>query len=280
MCYLFIYIRLANFIKFYLPQGYFCIILLIEGGIFMSNFRTVDKYSNLSDPDLLNDIATAPITEEFERKFISKTYLYMVLALVITAGISYFTASTGLILSLMRSPFIFFGLIIGELIVVFWLSSQILKLSTPMALFGFLLYSVLNGLTLSAIFLVYTQTSIVTAFLITAGMFLVMSIVGFTTKTNLMGFGGYLITGLFGIIIASIVNIFLKSSTLYWIISAAGVLIFTILIAYSTQKLKILAKIASFEQGSARFAILAALELYLNFINLLLYVLRFLGKRR
>ncbi|MEJ5273451.1 MAG: Bax inhibitor-1/YccA family protein [Spirochaetota bacterium] len=246
----------------------------------MSNFRTVDKYNDLNDPNLINDIATAPISEEFERKFISKTYLYMVLALVITAAVGYFTASTGLILSLFRSSLIFFGLIIAEFVVVFWLSSQILKLSTGMALFGFLLYSIINGLTLSAIFLVYTQASIVTAFLITAGMFLVMSLVGFTTKTNLMGFGGYLMTALFGIIIASIVNIFLKSSTLYWIISAGGVLIFTILIAYSTQKLKIIAKIASFEQGSARFAILAALELYLNFINLLLYVLRFLGKRR
>lgn len=246
----------------------------------MSNFRTVDKYNDLNDPNLINDIATTPISEEFERKFISKTYLYMVLALVITAAVGYFTASTGLILSLFRSSLIFFGLIIAEFVIVFWLSSQILNLSTGMALFGFLLYSIINGLTLSAIFLVYTQASIVTAFLITAGMFLVMSLVGFTTKTNLMGFGGYLMTALFGIIIASIVNIFLKSSTLYWIISAGGVLIFTILIAYSTQKLKIIAKIASFEQGSARFAILAALELYLNFINLLLYVLRFLGKRR
>lgn len=246
----------------------------------MSNFRVVDKYSNLDDPGLIEDIATAPITESFERKFISKTYLYMVLALIITAAVAYLTVSTGFIVSLFRSPLIFFGLIIAELVIVFWLSSQILRLSTAMALFGFTLYSIINGLTLSTIFLVYTETSIVTAFLITAGMFLVMSILGFTTKTNLMSFGGYLITALFGIIIASIVNIFLKSSTLYWIISAAGVLIFTILIAYSTQKLKILAKLSSFEQGSARFAILAALELYLNFINLLLYVLRFLGKRR
>ncbi len=246
----------------------------------MSNFKAVDKYSNLNDPELINDIATAPITEEFERKFISKTYIYMFLALCITAGVGYFAASTGFIMSLFKIPFLFFGLIIAEFIIVFWLSSQILKLSTGLALFGFLLYSVINGLTLSSIFLVYTQASIVMAFLITGGMFLIMSIVGFTTKTNLMSFGGYLITGLFGIIIASIVNILLKSSTLYWIISAGGVLIFTILIAYSTQKLKILAKLSSFEQGSARFAILAALELYLNFINLLLYVLRFLGKRR
>lgn len=246
----------------------------------MSNFKVVDKYANLDDPRLMEDIATAPLTESFERKFIAKTYLYMVLALIITSAVAYFTVSTGFILSLFRSSFIFFGLIIAELVIVFWLSSQILRLSTGMALFGFLLYSVINGLTLSTIFLVYTQTSIVVAFLITAGMFLLMSILGFTTKTNLMSFGGYLITGLFGIIIASVVNIFLKSNTLYWIISAAGVLIFTILIAYSTQKLKILAKLSSFEQGSARFAILAALELYLNFINLLLYVLRFLGKRR
>lgn len=246
----------------------------------MSNFRTADKYSNLDEQDLINDIATTPISEDFERKFVSKTYLYMVFALLITAAISYYTASTGFILTLFRSSLVFFGLIIAEFVIVFWLSSQILKISTATALFGFILYSVLNGLTLSVIFLVYTQTSIFTAFLITAGMFFIMSIIGFTTKTNLMSFGGYLITGLFGIIIASIVNIFLKSNTLYWIISAAGVFIFTILIAYSTQKLKILAKIASLEQGNTRFAILAALELYLNFINLLLHVLRFLGRRR
>lgn len=246
----------------------------------MSNFKTSNRFENYNDPALMNEIAAQPVSEDYARKFISKTYLYMVVALAITALIGYFTASSGLILYLFKTPLIFFGLIIAELIIVFWLSSQILKLSTGIALFGFLLYSVINGLTLSSIFLVYTQASIVNAFLITAGMFLVMSIVGFTTKTNLMSFGGYLFTAIIGLIIASVVNIFLKSNTLYWIISAAGVLIFTILIAYSTQKLKILAQLSSMEEGSARFAILAALELYLNFINLLLYVLRFLGKRR
>jgi len=246
----------------------------------MSNFRVTNKYTNYQDQELLDQLAAQPVSEDYARKFISKTYLFMVLALAITSFVAYFTASTGLILWLFRSPIVFFGLIIAELIVVFWLSSSILRLSVGTAIFGFLLYSVLNGLTLSAIFMIYTQSSIVMAFLITAAMFLIMSLIGFTTKTNLLSFGGYLMTGLIGLIIVSVVNIFLKSTTLYWIISAAGVLIFTIMIAYSTQKLKIMANIASLEQNSAKFAILAALELYLNFINLLLYVLRFLGKRR
>ncbi len=245
----------------------------------MSNLKA-NRFTDYQDKELLNVIATNPVSDDYARKFISKTYLFMVLALGLTALIAYFTVSTGFISILFKSSLVFFGLIIAEFVVVFWLSSSILRLSTTTAIFGFLLYSVLNGLTLSSIFLIYTRSSIVMAFLITAGMFFIMSLVGFTTKTNLLSFGGYLTTALIGLIIVSIVNIFLKSTGLYWIISAAGVLIFTILIAYSTQKLKIIANIASLENDSARFAVLAALELYLNFINLLLYVLRFLGKRR
>ncbi len=246
----------------------------------MSNYKVSRRYTSFEDQELLNQMIINPVSDEFIRKFIAKSYLFMVVALAITSFVAYFTATSGLIRYILSSNFTFFSLIFAEIAIVLWLSSKILKLSTAAALFGFILYSLLNGVTLSVIFAVYTNASIYTAFLITAGMFLIMSIIGYTTKTNLISFGGYLAIALVGLIIASIVNLFLRSTSLYWIISAAGVLIFTIMIAYSAQKLKIIASIASFEQNSTSYAVLAALELYLNFINLLLYVLRFLGKRR
>ena len=246
----------------------------------MGDFRQQNRYKNLDDPQLASDIAAIPVNVDFTRKFVARTYIYMFLALAVTALTSYFVASTSLITYIFGNAFIFWGLIISEFVLVIYLSSSILKLSTGAALFWFLLYSVINGATLSSIFLIYTKASIFTTLLVTSAMFLVMSIVGFTTKSNLLNFGGYLMTGLIGLIIASVVNIFLKSSSLYWIISCAGVFIFTVLIFYSTQKLKLLAGMASFEQNGVRFTVLAALDLYLNFINLLLYVLRFLGKKR
>lgn len=246
----------------------------------MADFRQQNRYKNLDDPQLVSDISAIPVNVDFTRKFVARTYIYMFLALFVTALTSYFVASTSLITYIFGNAFIFWGLIISEFVLVIFLSGRILKLSTGAALFWFLLYSVINGATLSSIFLIYTKASIFTTLLVTSAMFLVMSIVGFTTKSNLLNFGGYLMIGLIGLIIASVVNIFLKSSSLYWIISCAGVFIFTVLIAYSTQKLKLLAGMASFEQNGARFAVLAALNLYLNFINLLLYVLRFLGKKR
>ena len=217
-----------------------------------------------------------------EADFMQKVYLWMTLALSLTGFVAYRTTQSEFLLGLIfGSSFGFIGIILVELALVFWISSGIQRMSSNMAIGLFLLYSVLNGLTLSVLLIAYTGASVSSTFFITAGMFGAMSVYGYTTKQDLSSWGNLLFMALIGIILASVVNIFLQSSGLYWVISYIGVLIFVGLTAYDTQKIKELAAqvIAESEEGR-KVAILGALTLYLDFINMFIFMLRILGNRR
>jgi len=214
--------------------------------------------------------------------FLAKVFNWMAVGLGLTGLIAYFTASTGLAMTI-ASGSLFMILVFGELGLVIFLSARINKMQAGTAASMFLLYSVLNGLTLSVVFLMYTSSSIAATFFITAGMFGAMAMYGLVTKRDLSGFGSFLFMGLIGIIIASIVNIFLKSSGLYWVISMIGVLVFTGLTAYDVQKIKKIGEAGIMQQGEAAItkgSIMGALTLYLDFINLFLMLLRFFGGGR
>lgn len=212
--------------------------------------------------------------------FMTKVYSWMTLALFITGIVSMFVASSEQLLSIVfGTKYMFMGLIVAQLGVVWYLSARVSKLSYATATIMFILYSVLSGITLSSIFILYTASSIASTFFITAGTFAIMSLAGFFTKKDLSGFGSIMMMGLVGIIIATLVNYFLQSSTLNYIISYIGIMIFVGLTAYDTQKLKIMATQLDAEQAK-KGSILGALTLYLDFINLFLYLLRVLGDRK
>jgi len=176
---------------------------------------------------------------------------------------------------------VFFALVIAELGLVIAMSAAINRISAATATLLFLIYSALNGVTFAAIFVIYTRSSIASAFLVTAGTFAAMSVYGYVTKRDLTGFGSFLFMGLVGIIIASVVNMFLHSAMISWITSYVGVFIFVGLTAYDTQKIKQIGH-GGFadEQSQHKAAILGALRLYLDFINLFLMLLRIMGDRR
>ena len=213
-----------------------------------------------------------------------KVYRYMALGLIITALTAYITASSPSALRFLFSssaPMLIIALL--EIILVVALSAALAKLSTGVALSMFAAYSVLNGLMFSAILLVYTASSIYQAFFSTAGMFAAMSIYGLYTKRDLTSMGSFLRMGLWGLLIAMVINIFLGSSMLELVTSVMGVIIFLGLTAYDTAKIKTLAESSEWrsdENITGRIAVIGALELYLDFINLFLYMLRFLGKRK
>ncbi len=208
-----------------------------------------------------------------------KVYVKMFLGLLVTALTSWFVLSNETILmTLVQSRGLLIGLCVAELALVFILSMAINKLSSPLATLLFYVYAVINGVTLTPIFLVYTMSSIALTFFVTAGVFLAMSIYGYTTKSDLTKFGTYLIMGLIGLIICSIINIFWANSVMDWIVSFAGVLIFIGLTAWDTWKIKQMA-METDEVNAGKLATLGALSLYLDFINLFLYLLRFLGSR-
>jgi FtsH-binding integral membrane protein len=198
--------------------------------------------------------------------------------LAITAFMALVTLSSPAMLNaVLGNKLVFYGLMIGELALVFTLSGAINKLSEATATLIFIAYSALNGVTLSVVALVYTSSSITTTFVTTAGMFGAMSVYGYVTKRDLTSWGSFLFMGLIGVVIASVVNIFVASSAVSWVISAVGIIVFTGLTAYDTWKIKELA--ASGIEGR-KPAILGALTLYLDFINLFLMLLRFTGNRR
>ena len=214
--------------------------------------------------------------------FLAKVFNWMAVGLAITGVTAYFAASTGLATIIIGSP-LFLIIAIGTLGLVFFLSARIDKIQAATATSLFLGYSLLNGLFFSTIFLRYTNSSIGSTFLITAGMFGAMAVYGLVTKRDLSGWGSFLFMGLIGIIIASVVNIFLKSSGVYWVTSMIGVLIFTGLTAYDVQKIKRMGEEGIMEQGEAaitKSSIMGALALYLDFINLFLMLLRFFGGSR
>lgn len=216
-----------------------------------------------------------------ETAFMTKVYAWMTLALAITALAAMYTVSTPALLNfIFSSKLVFYGLIIGELLLVGSLVVAVRKMSPSLATAIFLAYSALNGLTLASVFLLYTSGSIALTFFITAGTFAIMSIYGYTTKTDLSRIGNIALMALVGIILASIVNFFMKSEALYWIISYIGVAVFVALVAYDTQKIKDLSREIDTESAEGKKAsILGALTLYLDFINLFLFLLRLFGRR-
>ena len=210
-----------------------------------------------------------------------KVYVWMTLALVITGFTAYGVSTSPAILqAIMTNRILFFGLMIAELALVVWVSAGINRLSLTSATLLFILYSVINGVTMSFIFLAYTRTSIASVFLITAGTFAVMALIGYTTKTDLSSMGKILFMALIGVILATIVNLFLKSSMFDYILSWIGVAVFVGLTAYDTQKIKqmLMYQDEADEQGQ-KVALLGALSLYLDFINLFIHLLRIFGSR-
>lgn len=210
-----------------------------------------------------------------------KVYVWMSLALCITGLTAYGVASSpNLMLAIYQHSVLLWGLIIGELALVMIISAAINRLSLTTATLLFILYSALNGVTLSSIFLIYTMSSIGKVFFITAGTFGAMAFVGYTTKRDLSKMGGLLFMALLGLIIATVVNLFVKSSGLDLILSYVGVLIFVGLTAWDTQKIKVmLSEQYDMSEGAQKIALLGALSLYLDFINLFLYLLRIFGSR-
>jgi FtsH-binding integral membrane protein len=216
------------------------------------------------------------------QRFIVKVYLWMSIALVVTGGIAVWTASNrDLIRFILGNQYVFFGILVAELVLVASLAGWVMKMSAEMATLLFLLYSVLNGLTLSGIFLLFTSASIASTFFVTAGTFAIMSIYGYFTKSDLTKLGNLLFMALIGLIIASLINLFYHNEMLYWITTYVGILIFVGLIAYDTQKIKKINIIGN--EGTdedKKEAIIGALTLYLDFINLFLMLLRIFGRRK
>jgi len=217
-------------------------------------------------------------------EFIRSVYNWMAIGLALTGFTAYYVSNTpALVQVIFGNQLLFFGLIIGELALVFYISARIQKIQASTATALFVVYSILNGATLSFVFLVYTASSITSTFFICAATFVACSVYGWTTKRDLTSLGGFLTMGLIGIIIASVVNMFFRSSAMSMIISYIGVLVFVGLTAYDTQHLKTMAlnQPHDLEAGVVRKgAIMGALKLYLDFINLFLMLLRIFGGGR
>lgn len=211
-----------------------------------------------------------------------KVYVWMTLALVITGFTAFGIAENpGLVYTIVTNRLLFWGLIIGEFALVMAIYGAIGKLSATAATLLFVLYSIVNGATLSVIFLAYTMTSIASVFFITAGTFAVMAFIGYTTKTDLTSFGKMLMMGLIGIILATVVNIFIGSSMLNMMVSYVGVVVFVGLTSYDSQKIKnLLYQVDNMSEEAQKLALLGSLTLYLDFINLFLMLLRIFGGNR
>jgi FtsH-binding integral membrane protein len=231
--------------------------------------------------DPIDQLVNSQSVAAEQASFMTKVYGWMTLALCITGITAFLTAiNPEMVELLFSSSWTIWVLIFGTFGLVGWLTIGIQKMSATTATLVFLGYSLLNGLIFSSIFLMYTGGSIALTFFITAGTFGVMSAYGYFTKSDLTSIGNIAIMLLIGVIIASIVNLFMKSEMLYWIISYAGVAIFVALTAYDTQKIKEMNIIGN--EGTAedrKEAIVGALTLYLDFINLFLFLLRLFGRR-
>jgi uncharacterized protein len=216
-------------------------------------------------------------------EFIRSVYNWMAIGLGLTGVVAFYVSNSETLLKLIfGNQLIFFGLIIGELILVFTISARVHKMQASTATSLFVLYAALNGATISAIFLIYTKSSITSTFFICAATFIVSSIYGMVTKRDLTSMGQFMFMGLIGIVIASVVNLFVRSSGMSLIVSYIGVVVFVGLTAYDTQKLRTMAlsQPDNLDSGTVRKgAILGALTLYLDFINLFLMLLRILGNR-
>jgi len=235
-------------------------------------------------PDTSNERAIAQPTTEASTIFLAKVFNWMAIGLGLTGLAAFLTVNSQAALQfIFGNKMVFYGLIFGELGLVIYLSARIERISAQAATGLFVAYSTLNGVTLSAILIVYTMTSVAATFFVTAGMFGAMAVYGFVTKKDLSSWGSFLFMGLIGIIIASVVNIFLGSSMMSWMISGIGVLVFTGLTAYDVQKITRIGAAGIMDGGESAIrkgAIMGALALYLDFINLFLMLLRFMGNRR
>ncbi len=240
----------------------------------MKDFEEL-SYNSLTREQQLESSLAFPV-------LMRKVYVWMTLAMIITGFTAYYVATSQTLLTAIYSnSMAFYGLIIAEFALVFVLSSMINKLSLLTATLMFVLYSVVNGATLSFIFLAYTSSSITSVFFITAATFASMALYGYFTKKDLSSWGRILTMGLIGIVIASLVNIFLHNSGLNLIISYVGVLVFVGLTAYDTQKIKqMMLEAPDAGEHMQKIALLGALSLYLDFINLFLMLLRILGSNR
>ncbi len=214
-------------------------------------------------------------------QFVRSVYNWMAIGLALTGFVAFYVAGSATLVNLIfGNKIIFFGLIIGELALVFSISARVNKMKSSTATGLFLLYATLNGATLSIIFLRFTGASIASTFFICAATFVACSIYGMVTKRDLTSLGGFMMMGLIGLIIASVVNMFVRSSAMYMIINYIGVFIFIGLTAYDTQKLKGMAasQPAGLSAGVIRKgAILGALSLYLDFINMFIFMLHIIG---
>lgn len=226
-------------------------------------------------------VLPAEQAEELQRAFLVKVYGWMMAGLLVTSILALLTVQTPALLELVFSnKIVFFGLIIAQLGLVIWLSARVEHMSAVTATSTFLGYSALTGLTLSMIFLAYTEASLASTFFVTAGTFGIMSAYGYFTRRDLTSLGSFLMMGLIGVILASIVNMFFHNSMVYWITTYIGILIFVGLTAYDTQKIKAMALSLAEGEAAQKGAIIGALRLYLDFINLFLLLLRVMGNRR
>ena len=222
------------------------------------------------------------VSDYKEYGLLTRVYGWMMLGLSLTGLVAYYVASTPKIYTVIfKSYGLLIGLFLLELALVFALSFFLNRISGLVASILFLAYSFLNGIVLSSIFLVYTQSSIAVTFIVAAGMFGAMALYGYFTKSDLSGMKNILFMGLIGLIIAVVINMFLKSSAFDYVISIFGVIIFALLTAYDMQQIKILGE-NIIAQGDTAFkaSIICALKLYLDFINLFLYLLTFFGKKK
>ena len=219
-------------------------------------------------------------TAERVSAFLTKVYGWMCIGLGITAVVAFLVAgSPALVRSLVTNQLVFFALVLVELGLVFFLSARVQSLTPATAAGLFVAYSALNGVTLSMILLAYTGASVATTFVVTSGMFGALAFFGTTTSRSLAGAGQFFFMGLIGLVLASIVGMFWHSDGFQFVLSFIGVIVFTGLAAYDAQRLKAMA-LTTPEGQLGSYAIVGALTLYLDFINIFLFLLRLIGSRR
>lgn len=238
----------------------------------------------MTDPNAFRSAApswaSADAAQAAVSAFLRKVYGWMFVGLAVTSAVAWTVATTpGLAQTIVGSRFLFYVLLFGELGLVWWISARVAKLAPATAAGLFLLYAALNGATLSVILLLYTGTSVATTFLTAAAMFGALALYGTVTRRSLQGVGQFAVMGLIGLLVAMLVSFFWHNDALEFVISVVGVIVFTGLTAWDAQKLKAMAlSLPGGETGS--YAIVGALALYLDFVNLFLFLLRFLGRRR
>lgn len=231
---------------------------------------------------MANYVSSQTASQSAASTLLKSVYMQMAAALTVTGLVAYFLSESPLFWqTLAESSSLIWILFIAQIGLVIWISARLYAMSMTTATLLFIVYSALMGVTMSSIFMLYTMTSIASVFFITAGTFLAMSLVGYFTRIDLSRLRSIFIMGLIGMIIATVVNIFLQSEMLYWIVSYAGVLIFVGLTAYDTQKIKqMVIEYGSVDEMGYKLALYGALHLYLDFVNLFLYLLRIFGDRK